>query len=180
MTDKLAPDQLKIHTLLNRTFGTLKVLKLLPNRKVQVHCEACGKNKTVDKRGLYRMKSCGCLRSHLIGIGHLKHGAKRAGQPTPEYTTWVNIINRTENAKPGSEDYRLYRGRGIKLCRHFRKSFPAFLAEVGNKPNAALSIDRIDTERGYLCSLCCPPHGNLRWASAHTQRINQRRMLQAA
>src|SRR5206468_1752741 len=90
MTDRFAPDQLRIHSLVGRRYGTLLVRALLPGRKCRVYCEACGKSKIRDKRGLYRVKSCGCLRSKLIGQGHTKHGAKTAAGATTEYTCWSN------------------------------------------------------------------------------------------
>src|SRR5206468_13044378 len=112
MTDRFAPDQLRIHSLVGRRYGTLLVRALLPGRKCRVYCEACGKSKIRDKRGLYRVKSCGCLRSKLIGQGHTKHGAKTAAGATTEYTCWSNIKNRCYNKR--REDYPLYGGRGIR------------------------------------------------------------------
>lgn len=157
--------------LVGRKFGTMRVTRLLPGRKCRVHCSACDRSKTVDKSNVYRMKSCGCLRSVLIGAGHLKHGAKRAGQRTREYETWVNIKSRCYNRK--NEDYPNYGGRGIKVCSRWRKSFSAFLEDMKCKPEPSLSIERRNVNGPYSKENCY-------WADAHTQRMNQRRMLEAA
>ena len=169
MTDRIASAQLKIHSLLNRTFGSLQVKALLPERKCRVHCLACHKDKILDKRNLYRLKSCGCLRSKLIGIGHTTHGAKTAAGGTAEYVCWRNIKARCHNKR--REDYLLYGGRGIRVCRRWsgKNGFISFLFDMGLKPDPKLSLDRIDNNKNYS-------KGNCRWADAHTQRVNQRRV----
>jgi len=171
MAKKLPPDQLKIHPLLNRTFGCVRVTALLPNHNCEIHCEACGKNKIKDKRNLYRLKSCGCLRSKLIGRGHTKHGAKTAAGPTTEYVCWSNIKNRCYNKL--REDYPLYGGRGIRVCSQWRKSFVQFLKDMGTKPDPTFSIERREVNGPYFPNNCY-------WADSHTQRMNQRRMKKAA
>ena len=171
MPAKLAPDQLKIHSLIGRWFGTLLVKTLLPGRKCRVYCEACGKFKIRDKRNLYRLKSCGCLRSELIGKGHTKHGGKTSAGPTTEYVCWSNIKNRCYNER--REDFPLYGGRGIRVCPQWRKSFVQFLKDMGPKPDPAFSIERREVNGPYSPKNCY-------WADSHTQRINQRRMLKAA
>jgi len=171
MAAKLAPNQLKIHPLLNRMFGCVRVIALLPNHRCKIHCEACGKDKATDKRNLYRLKSCGCLRGQAISIGKTKHGAKTAAGATTEYTCWSNIKNRCYNKR--REDYPLYGGRGIRVCPPWRKSFVQFLKDMGLKPDPTFSIERREVNGPYSPKNCY-------WADAHTQRINQRRMKKAA
>ncbi len=166
------------NSLLGRRFGTLTVTEIIPHsRSIRVFCRNCKKHKLVSKGAIYRLKSCGCLRNKLISLGKRQHGHKPESGASPEYRAWRNAIVRTEKSKPGSEDYKLYRWRGIRMCPHFRKSFAAFLAAMGEKPSPKHSIDRVDNDKGYLCSVCCPPNGNLRWADARTQRLNQRRQI---
>jgi hypothetical protein len=171
MAKKLPPDQLKIHPLLNRTFGFVRVTRLLPNFMCKVHCDACGQDKIKDKRNLYRLKSCGCLKGQAISISKTKHGAKPATGGTPEYTCWRNMQSRCYNEK--REDYSLYGGRGIRVCLQWRKSFVRFLKDVGPKPDPTFSIERREVDGPYQKSNCY-------WADAHTQRMNQRRMKKAA
>jgi hypothetical protein len=165
--------------LVGRHFGTLLVTTLLPDRKVRVHCSACGKEKTVDKRGLYRMKSCGCLRSKLISLGKTKHGHKTASYRSPEYVAYIGMHARCDN--PKNPESKNYRQRGIRVCRHWsgKNGFVQFLADTGLKLDPAYSIDRINNDRGYLCPRCAGRQ-QCRWASAQTQRLNQRRVLEAA
>jgi len=68
---------------------------------------------------------------------------------------------RCEN--PNRPDYKFYGGRGITVCDQWRKSFVAFLADVGEKPGPRYSLDRIDNLRGY-------EPGNVRWAT-HTEQM---------
>jgi hypothetical protein len=74
---------------------------------------------------------------------------------------------------PNYEEHHLYFDRGIRVCPEWERSFEAFLAHVGIKPDKALSLDRIDNDRGY-------EPGNVRWATASQQRCNQRAMKEAA
>ncbi len=74
--------------------------------------------------------------------------------------------------------YERYHGRGIGLCEGWL-SFENFYADMGDKPEATLSIERIDNEKGYTCGHCsqCVSLGyelNCRWANAKDQARNRR------
>jgi hypothetical protein len=62
-------------------------------------------------------------------------------------------------------------GRGIRLHESWRDNFAAFAMYgenvLGDRPEG-MTLDRIDNDRGYV-------PGNLRWATASQQRLNQRR-----
>lgn len=67
---------------------------------------------------------------------------------------------------PKAIGYKRYGGRGITVCDQWRDSFEAFLADVGPRPSAAHSIDRIDNDGNY-------EPGNVRWATTAQQHANK-------
>ena len=95
----------------------------------------------------------------------IRHGHCAAYAESPEYVAWKAMIARCE--RPGSISYRYYGGRGIRVCAKWKRSFEAFLEDVGLKPSPAHSIDRINNEGHY-------EPGNVRWATRREQRRNLR------
>lgn len=85
--------------------------------------------------------------------------------PFPEYEAWRSIRGRCLN--PNDQAYPSYGGRGITICDDWRDSFPAFLRDVGPRPSAEHSIDRIDNNQGY-------EPGNVRWSTRTEQGRNKR------
>lgn len=68
---------------------------------------------------------------------------------------------------PKNQDFYNYGGRGVKVCDEWKKSFDAFLKDMGNKPGKNFSIDRIDCDGNYEKSNC-------RWATPLEQSRNRR------
>jgi hypothetical protein len=95
-----------------------------------------------------------------------KNGTRttHGGRSTKEYGIWCHIKERCNNTK--SPAYPLYGGRGIRICEAWT-DFAAFLADVGPRPSAAHSIDRIDSNGHY-------EPGNVRWATWKQQQRNRR------
>jgi hypothetical protein len=67
---------------------------------------------------------------------------------------------------PANKRFANYGGRGISVCERWLK-FENFYADMGPRPSADLSIDRINNDGNYEA-------GNCRWATAKEQRANQR------
>lgn len=85
---------------------------------------------------------------------------------TPEYVAWTGMKARCYN--PHRESYCHYGGRGITVCDRWRDDFRAFLADMGPRPDADHSLDRIDPNGQYEPSNC-------RWAN-RSQQVRGRRM----
>lgn len=130
-------------------------------------CE-CGAEKIIDGMSLLRgaSKSCGCLRRDVTREKNANHNPAivKHGMPgTPEWSAYKDARHRcTHKNNPRWKDYG---GRGIKFLFH---SFEDFIAEIGRRPGGT-SLDRINNDGNY-------ERGNIRWATAHEQRVNQGRL----
>ena len=82
-----------------------------------------------------------------------------------EYNSWRAMIARCEN--PNHPSWKHYGGRGIIVCARWRWSFASFLLDVGLRPSARHSLDRIDPNGNYHAA-------NVRWATPEVQASNKR------
>ena len=86
------------------------------------------------------------------------------------YAAWAAIKQRCYN--PNHPAYKDYGARGITLSDEWLKKPLVFVSyiqeELGERPSAGYSLDRIDNEGNY-------EPGNLRWASRQVQASNRRR-----
>lgn len=92
--------------------------------------------------------------------GNRKHG----GAGTLTYARWKSMIQRCTN--PAATNFKHYGGSGIVVCERWRTSFEAFLADMGECPNKASTLDRIKNDKGY-------EPGNCRWATMAEQNRNR-------
>ena len=69
---------------------------------------------------------------------------------------------------PNNPAYHNYGGRGITLCKRWRK-FENFLADLGVQPEG-MTLDRIDNSKGYSPN-------NVRWVTKAENTRNTRRCV---
>lgn len=134
---------------------------------------SCGTSKVVSSQALRTTtKSCGCLKREVDaqrrGTETHGYGKLEAGKQQPLYSVWAAMLQRCNNPKAIS--YPRYGGRGIKVCERWH-AFANFVADVGERPSAKHSIDRIDPNGNY-------EPGNVRWATA-AEQANTRRLSRA-
>ena len=153
-------------------FGKLTVISagkpfLMPNGFYRsssvVKCE-CGTTKTIRngclKTGL--TISCGCWVDVAIGLRVKTHGLS-TGEFKPEYTAWANMMRRYYATS--CDMFERYGGRGISVCDEWH-NVETFIADMGKKPSARHSLDRIDNDGNYEKTNC-------RWSLPSQQSANR-------
>lgn len=126
-------------------------------------CE-CGENGIVRQTNLITgsSRSCGCLHREIVSATKTVHGES---DKTPEWIAWMNMISRCENEN--NPQFKDYGGRGISVCKKWRKSYAAFLLDVGRRPSRFHSLNRKNNNKGYSSA-------NVNWATSRQQNSNRR------
>lgn len=87
----------------------------------------------------------------------VKHGMARRTQngrvKSSEYSSWKGMKSRCLN--PNHSRFKDYGGRGITVCSRWlvgdgaADGFSCFLADMGEKPDPRMTMERVNNERGY-------------------------------
>lgn len=97
------------------------------------------------------------------GVTERFRGVERGGSHKhPLYNTYCMMLARCY--KPNSTSYKWYGAKGIGVCLRWRgkNGFINFVCDMGDKPSANYSLDRIDNDKGYSPDNC-------RWVNHYNQ-----------
>ena len=160
------------HELTGQRFGLLVVIEgcepqIMPSgqRLSRWLCKCdCGTSRKVLTQNLVRgmQQSCGCNRSAAVAKARTTHG--QSGTKT--YHTWSHMKRRCYDT--GDKSYPDYGARGVTVCKRWRDSYAAFIADVGQPPASDSMLDRINNHGNY-------EPGNVRWATRTEQNNNTRK-----
>lgn len=93
----------------------------------------------------------------------IKHDAYKGGKESPEHYVWRSMLARCNNT--ADKHYKYYGGRGVSVCDRWLE-FSTFLEDMGKRPSANHSLDRINNDLGYSKNNC-------RWATRSEQQKNK-------
>lgn len=163
--------------LTGQVFGRFTAVRRLSGGRTYAaqwlcRCE-CGTEKPVAQMSLRsgNSKSCGCLKRDMGSIVGSWTAANKINEThgmykTRLYRAWQAMKRRCRDTHD-LRMKRIYFDRGIKVDPRWLHDFSAFAKDMGPHPGGTMSLDRIDTGKGYF-------PGNCRWATTQQQASNRR------
>jgi hypothetical protein len=153
----------QIVDLTGKRFGRLVVIRFAgidPKKRAStwdVKCD-CGKEFTINSGARLttgKTKSCGCLQRETVGKLRRKHGHSTGYKQSPIHAVWQAMLRRclTKTHK----HYADYGGRGITVCDRWlpqNNGLLNFIADLGDRPDPKLTIERRDNNLGYSPENC--------------------------
>lgn len=125
----------------------------------------CGNETVKPGKGLHsgKINSCGCLRIEVTRKRATHHGLSN----TKLYDVWQSMRKRCNN--PADPAYHNYGARGIGYDKSWDDYivFYKWACETGYIPDAGLTLERIDVNKGYCPENCC-------WVDMKAQSNNKR------
>lgn len=153
---------------IGKKYGTLTIIDKKKKDGAIVYvvkCE-CGNIKDVYKSNFIHLKKikCSCERKYRYGLSK-----------SPLYQVWYEIIDRCCNKN--RYFYKWYGGKGIDVCENWKGKYGyinfynwaisnGYKEEKMKSGKNKLTIDRIDTSKGYYPENC-------RWVDYTTQALNK-------
>jgi hypothetical protein len=107
--------------------------------------------------------SCGCIKRAKASVRLRALSTVHGMYGVPGYYSWAGMWTRVRNDK--QKAWKHYGGRGIKVCRRWRR-FENFYSDMGPRPPKH-TIDRRDPNGNYTPSNCY-------WATWREQNLNKR------
>jgi hypothetical protein len=132
-------------------------------RWATVECKVCKRIYDCDPNNLKYRQHCGCMKNGVVACRYVKTHPQLA-------QAFKHMVSRCYNKN--DKDYFNYGERGIKVCAEWLQNRNRFCEwSLANcfENNKKLSIDRIDSDKGYNPDNC-------RWVGAKEQGRNTRRV----